>query len=87
MANAQTWVWVNPQDIPRYEDFPMDYWLARYRENVEGHLWTVRRALRGMRERGWGRIVLLSSVTATHGNPGSELYSAAKARCTGSCAG
>ncbi|OUC92270.1 SDR family NAD(P)-dependent oxidoreductase [Streptosporangium minutum] len=83
VANAQTWMWVNPEDMPAYQDFPMDYWLARFRENVEGHMWTVRQALGGMRERGWGRIVLLSSVTATHGNPGSELYSAAKASLHG----
>jgi 3-oxoacyl-[acyl-carrier protein] reductase len=78
VANAQTWVWTNPDEMPPYQDLPMDYWLARFRENVEGHLWTVRYALGGMRKRGWGRIVLLSSVTATHGNPGSEVYSAAK---------
>ncbi|MQY11622.1 3-oxoacyl-[acyl-carrier-protein] reductase FabG [Streptomyces sp. RB5] len=78
VGNAQTWVWVNPDELPPYHDMPMGHWLARYRENVEGHLWTVRQALAGMRERRWGRIVLLSSITATHGNPGSELYSAAK---------
>lgn len=78
VANAQTWVWINFEDLPQYQDFSMDYWLSRFRENVEGHMWTVRQALGGMRERGWGRIVLMSSVTATHGNPGAELYSAAK---------
>ncbi|MFI0349075.1 SDR family NAD(P)-dependent oxidoreductase [Actinomadura sp. 9N407] len=83
VANAQTWEWINPEDVPRFEDFPMDYWLSRYRENVEGHLWTVKYALRGMRERGWGRVVLLSSVTSTRGNPGSELYSASKAALHG----
>ncbi|MHA6763555.1 SDR family NAD(P)-dependent oxidoreductase [Streptacidiphilus sp. PAMC 29251] len=83
VANAQTWVWVNPQDLPPYQGLPMDHWLGLYRENVEGHFWTVRQALGGMRERGWGRIVLLSSITATHGNPGSELYSAAKASLHG----
>ncbi|MEV5753942.1 SDR family oxidoreductase [Actinoallomurus sp. NPDC052308] len=83
VANAQTWEWIDPAEIPPYEDFPMDYWLARYRENAEGHMWTVRYALRGMRARGWGRVVLLSSVTAEHGNPGSELYSASKAALHG----
>lgn len=83
VANAQTWEWINPDELPHYEDFPMDYWLARYRENVEGHLLTVQHALRGMRARGWGRVVLLSSVTSTHGNPGSELYSASKAALHG----
>lgn len=83
VANAQTWVWTNPEDMPPYQDFPMDYWLARFRENVEGHLWTVRCALGGMRARGWGRIALLSSVTVDHGNPGSEIYGAAKAALHG----
>ncbi|MGC5021006.1 SDR family NAD(P)-dependent oxidoreductase [Micromonospora sp. DT47] len=83
VANAQTWVWTNPEETPAYHELPMEYWLDRFRENVEGHLWTVRQVLGGMRERGWGRIVLLSSVTATHGNPGSELYSAAKATLHG----
>ncbi|MFI6850152.1 SDR family oxidoreductase [Kitasatospora sp. NBC_00085] len=83
VANAQTWVWMNPEDMVPYQEFPMDFWLGRYRENVEGHLWTVRQALGGMRERGFGRIVLLSSVTAMHGNPGSEIYSAAKASLHG----
>ncbi|WP_320065187.1 SDR family oxidoreductase [Micromonospora sp. RTGN7] len=83
IANAQTWVWTNPEETPGYHELPMEYWLDRFRENVEGHLWAVREALGGMRERGWGRVVLLSSVTATHGNPGSELYSAAKAALHG----
>ncbi|NJP33369.1 SDR family NAD(P)-dependent oxidoreductase [Micromonospora thermarum] len=83
VANAQTWVWINPEDLPAYEDLPLDEWLGRFRENVEGHLWTVREVLRGMRRRGWGRVVLLSSVTALHGNPGSEVYGAAKAALHG----
>jgi 3-oxoacyl-[acyl-carrier protein] reductase len=87
VANAQTWVWSNPGELPGYEDFPMDYWLARFRENVEGHLWTVRYALRGMRQRGWGRIALLSSVTAGNGRPGSEIYSASKSALHGFASG
>lgn len=83
VASAQTWVWVNPQDTVPYQDTPLESWIDRYRENVEGHLWTVREVLGGMREQGWGRIVLLSSITATHGNPGSEIYSAAKASLHG----
>ena len=83
VANAQTWVWVNPEDITPYQETPLDYWLDRFRENVEGHLWTVRQVLGGMRERGWGRIVLLSSVTAVRGNLGSEIYSAAKSSLHG----
>ncbi|MEU8801164.1 SDR family oxidoreductase [Spirillospora sp. NPDC048819] len=83
VANAQTWVWVDPENVPPYQEQPMDHWLGLFRENVEGHMWTVREALGGMRERGWGRIALLSSVTAHYGNPGSEFYSAAKAALHG----
>ncbi|MFC6883235.1 MULTISPECIES: SDR family NAD(P)-dependent oxidoreductase [Actinomadura] len=83
VANAQTWTWVNPEDAPPFQNQDMDHWLGLFRENVEGHLWTVREALGGMRERGWGRIVLLSSVTAAYGNPNSEFYSAAKAALHG----
>jgi 3-oxoacyl-[acyl-carrier protein] reductase len=83
VANAQTWVWVNPEDMPQYQDFEMDFWLARFRENVEGHLWTVRQALGGMRGRGWGRIALLSSVTAAQGRAGAEIYAASKAAMHG----
>ena len=83
VANAQTWVWQNPEDIPPFHELDLDHWLGIFRENVEGHFRTVAAVLGGMRRRGWGRIVLLSSVTATHGNPGSELYSAAKASLHG----
>ncbi|MCW7945874.1 acetoacetyl-CoA reductase [Streptomyces hygroscopicus] len=78
VANAQTWLWVDPDQQPPLEDLPVDEWFGKMRANVEGHIHTVRTALRGMRERGWGRVVLLSSVTATTGMPGSEIYSAAK---------
>ncbi|MGK5637057.1 SDR family NAD(P)-dependent oxidoreductase [Streptomyces sp. URMC 126] len=83
VANAQTWLWVDPDRQPKLEDLPVDEWFATMRANVEGHIRTVREALRGMRERGWGRVVLLSSVTATAGMPGSEIYSAAKSALHG----
>lgn len=83
VANAQTWVWVNPEDSTEFQDSDMDYWLDRFRENVEGHLWTIRQVMGGMRRQGWGRVVLLSSVTATHGNPNSEFYTAAKGALNG----
>ncbi|MFH8349808.1 SDR family NAD(P)-dependent oxidoreductase [Streptomyces sp. NPDC018045] len=83
VANAQTWQWVDPDRQPPLEDLPVDEWFGTMRANVEGHIRTVRQALRGMRERGWGRVVLLSSVTATAGMPGSEIYSAAKSALHG----
>ncbi|GAB2750770.1 SDR family NAD(P)-dependent oxidoreductase [Kitasatospora kifunensis] len=83
VANAQSFSWVDPDQLPRFENLPVDEWFPQLRDNVEGHMLTVRHALGGMRERGWGRVVLLSSVTADHGSPGSEIYSAAKAALHG----
>lgn len=83
VANAQSWVWVDADKLPPFEDLPTDQWFALMRANVEGHMLAVQGALRGMRKRGWGRIVLLSSVTAEHGMPGSEIYGASKAALHG----
>jgi 3-oxoacyl-[acyl-carrier protein] reductase len=83
VANAHWFTWTDPNKTPLFEDFPVEEWTAQLRANVEGHLRTVQRVLRGMRQRGWGRIVLLSSVTAHHGMRGSEIYSAARAAVQG----
>jgi 3-oxoacyl-[acyl-carrier protein] reductase len=83
VANAQTWVWVNADQSTAFSDLNPDQWLPQFRENVEGHLLTAQRVLGGMRERGWGRMVFLSSVTAQHGNTDSEPYSTAKAALHG----
>ncbi|MCQ4084228.1 SDR family oxidoreductase [Streptomyces sp. RB6PN25] len=83
VANAQTFTWVDPDKLPPFESLPLDEWFPQLRANIEGHMLTVRHALGGMRRRGWGRVVLLSSVTAGHGSPGSEIYSAAKSALHG----
>ncbi len=83
VANALWFTWVDPSRTPLFEDLPAEEWTAQLRANVDGQLHTVQRAVGGMRERGWGRIVLLSSVTAYYGLPGSEIYSAAKAAMHG----
>ncbi len=64
VANALWFTWVDPSRTPLFEDLPAEEWTAQLRANVDGQLHTVQRAVGGMRERGWGRIVLLSSVTA-----------------------
>jgi 3-oxoacyl-[acyl-carrier protein] reductase len=43
----------------------------------------ARAALRGMMRRRWGRIVSITSVVATTGNPGQANYAAAKAGLEG----
>ena len=42
-----------------------------------------RRVLRGMLKTGWGRMVNVSSVVASSGNPGQTVYSASKAALEG----
>jgi 3-oxoacyl-[acyl-carrier protein] reductase len=83
VANAQSWVWIDPGGLAHFEKSDLEQWMPLLRENVEGHLMTIRAAMSGMRERGWGRVALLSSVTAQHGMFGSEFYSAAKSALHG----
>lgn len=83
VANALWFTWVDPSQTPLFEDLPADEWTAQLRANVDGQLHTVQHAVRGMRQRGWGRIVLLSSITAHYGLRGSEIYSASKAAMHG----
>jgi len=86
VANAHWFTWGEMADTPHFEDMPHtggSGWSDKIRANVDGQMLTVQLVVRGMRARGWGRVVLLSSVTATHGSPGSEYYSAARAAMHG----
>jgi 3-oxoacyl-[acyl-carrier protein] reductase len=78
VANALWFRWGDPEDQILFEDLDLDRWTARFRANTEGHMRTVQLVLRGMKAGGWGRIVLLSSVTAFYGRARSELYSSSK---------
>ena len=51
--------------------------------NLNGTYRTIKRALPGMIERGWGRIVNIASTAATVGAPTSGAYSASKAAVVG----
>lgn len=50
--------------------------------SLNGAFYCARQVMGGMRERGWGRIISLSSI-AHHGNVGQVNYSAAKAGIVG----
>ncbi len=56
-----------------------EVWRALVDTNLMGTLLAVRSVLPGMLERGWGRIVLISSAAATIGLPGRAVYGASKA--------
>jgi 3-oxoacyl-[acyl-carrier protein] reductase len=60
-------------------------WQPFLRDNLAQPIATVLRALAGMRRRGWGRIVLVSSHAVRDGQRGQEFYAAAKAGLHGFC--
>ncbi|MFF4403288.1 SDR family NAD(P)-dependent oxidoreductase [Streptomyces sp. NPDC001262] len=78
VANALWFTWGASDENGLFEDLPADKWMTRFRANTEGHMLTAQLVVKGMRERGWGRIVLLSSITADYGMAGSEIYSSSK---------
>lgn len=51
--------------------------------NLTGAFYCSRAALRGMVRARWGRIVMISSVSGLHGNPGQAAYGASKAGLVG----
>jgi NAD(P)-dependent dehydrogenase (short-subunit alcohol dehydrogenase family) len=54
-------------------------WQAVIDTNLSGAFHCTRRALRSMLKARWGRIVNVSSVVASHANPGQANYAASKA--------
>lgn len=69
----------------RFLDIESDEWDRIFDVNVRGTYLVTRRVLRGLVERGYGRIVNLSSVSAVRGGGvfGGSHYSAAKAAVLG----
>lgn len=58
-------------------------WQLDLGVNLTGSFRVVQACLGGMRERGWGRIVVMSSLAAAIGAPGQVAYSASKAGLIG----
>jgi 3-oxoacyl-[acyl-carrier protein] reductase len=82
VANAVRW----PSQMPaqgRFENIDADYWRAMLAANVEGTVATIAAVLPSMRERGWGRIVLVSSSVAEEGVPGPSPYGVSKSAYMG----
>jgi 3-oxoacyl-[acyl-carrier protein] reductase len=85
VANAHWFTW-GEAGSGYFEDMSPDGesgWINKMRANVDGQMLTVQRVVKGMRARGWGRVVLLSSVTVDHGSVGSEYYCAARSAIHG----
>ena len=60
-----------------------EQWARDIEVNLTGAFRVVQACLTGMRERNWGRIVVISSGAARSGLPGQAAYSASKAGLIG----
>ncbi len=63
----------------RFEDMTTEEWRTIFGVNMEGVFWTFREAVRHMKPRGSGSLVVTSSVSADSGFPRGEHYAATKA--------
>ena len=74
---------VNSAGVPgaslRTVDMPDDEWRHVMAVNADGTFFACRAVVPGMVERGYGRIVLVSSIAGKEGNPMAPAYSASKA--------
>jgi 3-oxoacyl-[acyl-carrier protein] reductase len=62
-----------------FDDVPDEDWYAAWELNVMGPMRLMRAAVPGMRERGWGRVVNVSSSSGKRPSPTTPEYSVAKA--------
>ncbi len=58
-------------------------WVKDLSVNLSGPFHTIKCCLPGMLERGWGRIINISSITGTMGGAGQCSYAATKAGVIG----
>jgi acetoacetyl-CoA reductase len=61
----------------------LERWRRDLAVNLTGSFRVVQASLRGMRERRFGRIIVISSFAATYGMPAQVAYSASKAGLVG----
>jgi NAD(P)-dependent dehydrogenase (short-subunit alcohol dehydrogenase family) len=56
----------------------LTFWRRIMATNLDGAFLTVREALPGMREEGWGRVIAVSSIAGVRGLKGAPAYTASK---------
>jgi acetoacetyl-CoA reductase len=79
-------VLVNNAGITRdgmFHRMTFDQWSEVMRTNLDSMFTCTRPVIEGMRERGFGRIILISSINGQKGQIGQANYSAAKAGVVG----
>lgn len=70
-------------DSVRAIDMPDDEWRRVFAINCDGTFFFNRAAIRGMVDRGYGRVVNVASIAGKEGNPMASAYSASKAAVIG----
>lgn len=66
------------QHVANVEDFPVDRWNAIIAINLSSAFHTMRVALPGMKQRGWGRVLNIASAHGLVASAGKSAYVAAK---------
>jgi 3-hydroxybutyrate dehydrogenase len=66
------------QHIAPIESFPLERWNQMLAVMLTGPFLLTQTVVPGMRQRGWGRIVNMSSVNGKQGAPGKAAYCSAK---------
>jgi 3-hydroxybutyrate dehydrogenase len=66
------------QHVSPIEDFPVDKWNLIIALNLSAAFHTIRLAMPGMKEKGWGRIIQTASAHALVASPYKAAYVAAK---------
>ena len=66
------------QFVSPVDEFPDDKWQAIINLNLSAAFYTIKQALPGMRERGWGRIINIASTHGLIASPFKSAYVAAK---------
>lgn len=66
------------QHVSPIEDFPIDKWNMIIALNLSAAFHTTRLSFKGMKDRGWGRIINIASAHALVASPFKAAYVAAK---------
>lgn len=66
------------QHVATVEDFPVERWDAIIAINLSSAFHTMRAALPGMKQRGWGRVINIASAHGLVASAGKSAYVAAK---------
>ena len=66
------------QHVAPVDEFPLDKWDQIIAINLSSNFHTIRAALPGMKQRGWGRIINIASAHGLVASPFKSAYVAAK---------